>query len=69
MELGSTFGNPSINVSQAEFLHEATDVFSKPIIERDLLDGGEVFYHPISTISDDRYAHQSIFSLLHSNIH
>ena len=36
MNIGPSHGNPGLNVSVNEFFHESTDLFSPPIIERDL---------------------------------
>lgn len=42
VEIGSRVGLSGINVSQTEFLHEAVDCFTPPIVDKDLIDGNEV---------------------------
>ena len=42
VEIGSRVGLSGLNVSQTEFLHEAIDCFSPPIVDKDLIDGNEV---------------------------
>ena len=53
MNDGSTAGFASVNTDQYEFMTECTDIFSNPVVEKNLENGGNVFYYPTSTITEE----------------